>query len=494
MEVQMSFRSILAAAVFCAALPAFSTPQPVDATGLWVNPAELGWGISVYHQGDTLFASLFVYGPDGQPKWYTASGLVGGPSVYTGPLIEATGPYFGSSEFNPATVTRRSVGTMTLTLSGSGGTVEYSVDGVSVIRPVNRFSIKSLNLGGSYYGVLLQPASAGGAEIAVLDQHITVQDDGATLGMSTSSNRTASCTYGGSTRSQEGETLTAGGIFGCPGRSGPWSMTVDPTPHGFVGAFSGNGISQGRIAAARRSAPDLVGTGWINDLWFPPGESGWGLNLIEQGGTAFATLFIYDSQNRPHWYSASEMVATSTQGLPAWSGKLYESTGPYFGTAFNPAAVMRREVGTMTFSVDASGEGRLQYSVLGLQVVKQVRRYAFRKNDLSGSYQGHVVMRSDDPRGLSYDDATFTIDDRGDTVSMSIDIDTGPKCDFNGSSFQFGSQRSVSGTYACQGGAQGAFRLDDLMVTAHGLTGTYQGPAGHIGGLITNGHISGARR
>jgi hypothetical protein len=131
--------------------------------------------------------------------------------------------------------------------------------------------------------------------------------------------------------------------------------------------------------------------------------------------------------------------------------------------------------------------------VNGVGVTKTVNRFAFRKNDLSGSYQGHVVMRPDDPRGGSYDDATFTIDDQGDRVNMHISILTGPTCDYSLQSIQYGSQRSIYGDFSCSN-RQGRIEMNDLMVTANGLTGSYQGPAGHIGGLITNGHISGARR
>ena len=136
----------------------------------------------------------------------------------------------------------------------------------------------------------------------------------------------------------------------------------------------------------------------------------------------------------------------------------------------------------------------LAYTVNGANVVKTVKRFAFRRNDLTGNYQGDVVMRADDPRTSSYDDATITIDDQGDRVNMHIDIFTGPRCDFAGQSIQYGAQRSVYGTYTCAGDSQGTFEMNDLMVTAEGFTGTYQGPAGHLGGLITRGHISGARR
>lgn len=494
----MQLRSFLAAVIALVAIPAFATPQPHDATGLWMNGAESGWGLSVYHQGDTLFASLFVYGVDGQPTWYSASGLTGGPTVYSGSLIEATGPYLGASSFDPNSVTRRVVGAMTLTLGDKDATLDYTVNGTHVVKQVTRFSIRPLNLGGAYNGVELQPASVSGTEKAVLDQHITLDDNGSTVTMFTDSDRTSGCTFNGTTRAQDGETLAVSGSYTCgsgaSGSTGPWSMTVDPTPHGFTGSFGGNGLAQGRIAAANRNAPNLQGTGWINDLWFTPAESGWGVNLVEQGDTAFATLFVYDAQNRPHWYTASQLTASTSGGRPAWSGALEESTGPYFGApTFDPTAVKRILVGSMFFQVAEDGSGMLSYSVNGVQVDKRVSRFAFRKNDLSGSYQGDVVMRTDDPRGLSFDDASFTIDDQGDRVSMSIVIATGPTCTFTGQGVQFGSQRAVNGSYSCQG-AQGTFSLNDLMVTADGLTGSYSGPAGHIGGTITNGTISGARR
>jgi hypothetical protein len=498
----MSFRSILAAAILSLAAPAFATPQPIDATGLWIDAAESGWGVSVYHQGDTLFASLFVYGPDGQPKWYIASGLTGGPTVYSGALAEATGPFFGASApFSPNAVTRRVVGSMTMTLEATGANLAYSIDGTQVSKRVQRFTMRTIPIVGRF-GALVQPAAGGRGEVIVLDQHLTLQDTGATFNWDTGSNSTSGCVFTGQSRTQDGEFVTAGGVERCGGDPQPpqipWSMTIDPTPHGFTGTFSGNlgnakGLTQANFAVASWTALKLQGTGYINDLWFPPNEAGWGLNLIEQGDTAFATLFVYDAQNRPRWYSASHLLAETREGRPSWSGSLEESTGPYFGAAFNASQVTRRAVGTMTLILRESGEMSLTYTVNGVNVVKTVSRFAFRKNDLSGSYQGHVVARADDPRGATYDDATFTIDDQGDRVQVHIHIFTGPTCDYTLNSIQYGAQRSLYGDYSCAG-RQGRFEMNDLMVTAQGLTGSYQGPAGHIAGLITNGAISGARR
>jgi hypothetical protein len=484
----MSFSRLFAAAVASFAMSAFATPQPINATDLWINPDESGWGVSVFHQGDTLFASLFLYGSDGQPRWYTASALAPGPFTFSGPLTEATGPFFGGS-FNPNAVTRRTVGTMTFTLRDTDALVSYSVDGTQVSKRVVRFSMRPINLGGLYYGVILQPASSGGAEKSLPDQHISVQDDGSTLNLFTDSNTTSSCSMYGSSRTQNGEMVSAAGSTSPTPtyvRCHPWRMTVDPTATGFTGNFTGNGVADGRIAASRRGAPVFTGNGWVNDLWFPANEGGWGLNLIEQGDSMFATLFVYDAQGRPRWYSASQLRQTSS-GATSWSGELFESTGPYFGTSFNASAVTRRSVGTMSFQVDPNGVGQLTYSVDGTTVSKSVQRFAFRKNDLSGSYKGMKVMRQDDPRGQSYDGSDIVIEDRGDRVIL-----TENNCVHTGTSVQTGSLRSIAGTYACREG--GNFRMDNIQVSANGFTGTYQGIAGHASGLITNGHLSGARR
>ncbi len=34
---------------------------------LWWNPNESGWGLSLSHHGDSLFAVWYTYGPDNRP-------------------------------------------------------------------------------------------------------------------------------------------------------------------------------------------------------------------------------------------------------------------------------------------------------------------------------------------------------------------------------------------------------------------------------------------
>src|SRR5277367_7171482 len=104
---------ILAAAAFFFATPAYATSFSTDQSDLWYIPAESGWGIQLVQRGSVIFATLFVYGPSGQPTWYTATMDYTSNFVWTGNLYATTGDYFAIVPFNPADVTLTNVGTMT---------------------------------------------------------------------------------------------------------------------------------------------------------------------------------------------------------------------------------------------------------------------------------------------------------------------------------------------------------------------------------------------
>jgi hypothetical protein len=48
---------------------AFAAGTAPSYEGLWWNPSESGWGVSIAHQGDTLFAVWYTYDHDGSPMW-----------------------------------------------------------------------------------------------------------------------------------------------------------------------------------------------------------------------------------------------------------------------------------------------------------------------------------------------------------------------------------------------------------------------------------------
>ena len=121
------------------------------------------------------------------------------------------------------------------------------------------------------------------------------------------------------------------------------------------------------------SQPDLSKATKYQDLWWAAGgtESGWGVNLIHQGTTIFATWFTYDSNRNPLWYS---VTATQT-ATRTYTGTLLRTNGPAFNAVpFNPALVGRTSVGTATFTFTSGNAGTFAYAVNdGLNVATQTK-------------------------------------------------------------------------------------------------------------------------
>jgi hypothetical protein len=401
------------------------------------------------------------------------------PTTVTGDLVESTGPWFGAA-FNPAAVQRRKVGTMTIDLGENISGVRYTIDGVSVTKQVIPFTFGPDELKGSFVGYIYDPVTNVrenvGFGIGTMDGAFAMNFGGEASG---------NCSGTGTT-AQVRDFISASGTYTCTkAGTGSWSMRVDVTPEGMVGSFHGLGVTSpwGRVAAARDGTLGNTRTGWRNDLWFPPDESGWGVNILEQGDTIFATLFVYDAQGRPRWYSASNLQRVSGD---AYVGQLVESTGPYFGTSFNPAAVTRRVVGTMSFTVQPDGTAQLTYGVDGVGVSKVVQRYAFRKNTLTGTYLGHrwSGFQASEP-------VEITINDDGDTFTMDTSASTvgfDGSCHYTAPVAQVGEQRRMEGDYSCSSGRQGRFKMSNVIVTYDGFTAAFDGND------WSGGHMEGVRR
>ncbi len=113
------------------------------------------------------------------------------------------------------------------------------------------------------------------------------------------------------------------------------------------------------------------------DLWWTPGgaESGWGLNLTQQGDTIFATWFTYDVDGAPLW-----LVGTANRSAPGvFGGTLYRTTGPAFSAQpFDPAQVVATSVGTITLNFADGNAGTFAYTVNGVSQNKSITREIFR--------------------------------------------------------------------------------------------------------------------
>lgn len=119
------------------------TVAPANYQGLWwKSPAgsESGWGLSIDHQGDILFAVWFTYDAAGNPAWFVIPRAEKtGHGAYSGPMYQTKGPPFNSAQWNPGAVGNSIVGTATLSFAdAANGTFAYTVNGTSGSKAITR--------------------------------------------------------------------------------------------------------------------------------------------------------------------------------------------------------------------------------------------------------------------------------------------------------------------------------------------------------------------
>jgi hypothetical protein len=257
------------------------------------------------------------------------------------------------------------------------------------------------------------------------------------------------------------------------------------------------------LAIALPAAATSYSTDYTDLWWSGLGESGWGINFVQQNDTIFATAFVYHSDNTAHWYSAAlRPVGASTSN---YSGTLQESRGPWIGSpTFDPNAVTRSDVGSMTVNFSGPNSGSLNYTVGNVQVSKQITRLSFADNNIAGIYIGGMVGRSSNCSGVAagqvaaFDNLTVT--QNGNSVTMRVDFNQGGTgaasvCTYSGTLSPAGRLSAIeAGSYSCSvGGAAtnaGSFSLSGLDAGVNGFSATFTGQdqfcasySGRFGGI-----------
>jgi hypothetical protein len=116
-----------------------------------------------------------------------------------------------------------------------------------------------------------------------------------------------------------------------------------------------------------------AGVANYQDLWWNPAESGWGINMVQQGTIIFATLFTYAPSGRDLWVVGP---ALHRQLDGTYEGALYTTSGTTFDASpWIPVSVA--EVGTMNIRFTAGNRATLTYTLNGVQVVKSIERQVF---------------------------------------------------------------------------------------------------------------------
>jgi hypothetical protein len=242
-----------------------ATTHSTDYTDLWWNSpdaSENGWGVNVVQQGDIVFATFFIFGADGTPRWYVASNLgsVGAPAgqnTFTGPLFATTGTHF-ALPWNPANRGFTQVGTATFNFTTElAGTLSYTIDGVQVVKNIKRQTWRTNNLAGRYFGgstangrncgggipngllVIMGDMSVAHANLANIPSNLTMEVD-----FVGPQGQAATCSYTATYR-QEGKMGSADGTFGCVIQGNPnapfgtFSLReVQANPNGLIAKYT----------------------------------------------------------------------------------------------------------------------------------------------------------------------------------------------------------------------------------------------------------------
>lgn len=241
--------------------------------------------------------------------------------------------------------------------------------------------------------------------------------------------------------------------------------------------------------AIATSAPASTLISEITDMWWVPSESGWGVNIVLQNGTAFASFFIYDANRNPVWYTAT----LNYQGNFVWFGGLYATTGPWFGGPFPPTTTVR-QAGTVTFSVALLDQANLTYTVDGVTVTKTVQRQFLANENYTGTYAGGYSIRMSECNppslnGIQEVVGEIAVSQNGTSIAISAPAINGGSCSFSGTYSQTGKLGAVQGTYSCADTIHGTFSAIEMTPTISGFTGRITGQnqfcqwSGYLGGI-----------
>lgn len=116
----------------------FAAASPYS--GLWWNPAESGWGMSVTQHQGILFTAMYTYDRSAQPTWLVMSRC---PMVTTGScsgeIFRVTGGTHPGIAWNGAARVVAPVGSGTLTFSDPDhGRLTFTIDGVAGSKSIER--------------------------------------------------------------------------------------------------------------------------------------------------------------------------------------------------------------------------------------------------------------------------------------------------------------------------------------------------------------------
>ena len=114
--------------------------------------------------------------------------------------------------------------------------------------------------------------------------------------------------------------------------------------------------------------------GELSGLWWNESESGWGLNLTQQGPIVFVAWYVYESSGTPIWYVITNCAVVAD----GCSGDIYRVNG---GTPltilWNDAAKTFTKVGVGTLLFTDANSGAFNYLLNGVSGARKIVRLNF---------------------------------------------------------------------------------------------------------------------
>ena len=219
-----------------------------------------------------------------------------------------------------------------------------------------------------------------------------------------------------------------------------------------------------------------------SDLWYAQNEDGWGMETTQRADVMFATLYVYDSQNQPTFFTATlSYSGNNAQGEAVWAGDLYVTHGPWFGAFFNPQQVSYRIVGQLTYATKIIDSASLSYTVDGVTVSKLIRRFTLRYDNYAGSYVGAFKLTQsqcfnsgDD--GIQTLLGTFSVlSQSSSALTLVANAYQGLTCTYPGDYQQFGQFGQSRGAFSCSDGQSGSYTFYEMNVTQTDIRGRITG-------------------
>ncbi|MGB4924643.1 MAG: hypothetical protein WBO98_10745 [Candidatus Nitrotoga sp.] len=132
--------------------------------GLWWNPDESGWGMSITQHNAMIFAALYTYDQTGQPTWYVMSRCPIAVHSCTGEIYKVMGGTQPVVPWNGSGKVVSSVGTGTLTFADANNmTFNYTLEGIAGTKFITRqvFAMDSIPPAVDYSDLWWNPDESG---------------------------------------------------------------------------------------------------------------------------------------------------------------------------------------------------------------------------------------------------------------------------------------------------------------------------------------------